>query len=95
MNRNDQLQRLTECVNNGPGDSIVNSFTDYIYATVVLVYGKDINVNAKQKISNFISNKWFDKKCSEARNEFKQARNVFLRNKNPNNRRRFVTSRRK
>ena len=48
--RNDQLQRITECVKNGPGNSIVNSFTDYIYATVVLVYGKDINVNAKQNI---------------------------------------------
>ena len=40
MNSNDGLQRLTECVNNGPVDSIVNSFTDHKYATAALVYGK-------------------------------------------------------
>ena len=95
VNRNDQLQRLNEHVNIGPVDSIVDSFTDYIYATAVLVYGKNININSKQKNTNFTSNKWFDKDCSEARNEFKHARNEFLRNKNPTNRKRFVTARTK
>ena len=56
VNRNDQLQRLNEHVNIGPVDSIVNSFTDYIYATAVLVYGKNININSKQKNANFASN---------------------------------------
>ena len=95
VNRNDQLQRLNEHVNIGPVDSIVDSFTDYIYATAVLVYGKNIDINSKQKNTNFTSNKWFDKDCSEARNEFKHARNEFLRNKNPTNRKRFVTARTK
>ena len=92
MNSNDVLQRLTECVNNGPVDSIVNSFTDQMYATAVLVYGKNINV---QNNFNFTTNKWFNKDCSEARNEFKQARNTFLRNKNLRNRHRFVAARTK
>ena len=42
MKRNDQLQQLNEHVNIGPVDSIVNSFTDYIYATAVLINGKNI-----------------------------------------------------
>ena len=83
---------MTECVNNGPVDSIVNSFTDQMYATAVLVYGKNINV---QNNFNFTTNKWFNKDCSEARNEFKQARNTFLRNKNLRNRHRFVAARTK
>ena len=95
MNSNDQLQRLTDSVNNRPVDCIVNSFTDYIYASAVLVYGKNININTQQKSSNFSSNKWFDKDCSEARNEFKQARNIFVRNKNSTNRKSFVTARTK
>ena len=57
MNSNDVLQRLTECVNNGPVDSIVNSFTDHMYATAVLVYGKNINV---QNNFNFTINRYFN-----------------------------------
>ena len=55
---------------------------------------RKIDINTQQKSSNFSSNKWFDKDCSE-RKEFKQARNIFVRNKNSSNRKSFVTARTK
>ena len=38
---------------------------------------------------------WFDEKCNEARNQFKQARNQFLKNKSDINRQNFISSRSK
>ena len=62
-------------------DSVVNSFTQLMYTTTATVYGQEIQVNETFK-SNYKQNKWFDQTCSEAKTEFKRARNTFLMNKN-------------
>ena len=95
MNNNEVLQRLTECVNNnGPVNSIVDSFTDYMYTKTALVYGKEIFTKNNPNIQ-FCSNNWFNEECSEAKKEFKQARNSFLRHKSVINRQRFIAMRTK
>lgn len=94
MNNNEALQRMTDSVDNCPLDSVVNSFTDFIYATSAVVYGKEkpIKETTDSKCSQ---NKWFNKQCSEAKKEFKKTRNIFLRDKNTTNRQKFVSARTK
>lgn len=94
MNNNEALQRLNDCVDSSPVDSVVNSFTDYLYATTALVFGKEIHVN-ETNTSNSSQNKWFNQQCSEAKTEFKRARNTFLKRKNITNRNFFVSARTK
>lgn len=45
MNINEDLQRLTDCVNTRSVDSVVNSFTHLMYTTTATVYGQEIQVN--------------------------------------------------
>ena len=94
MNINEDLQRLTDCVNSRSVDSVVNLFTHLMYTTTATVYGQEIQVNETFK-SKYKQNKWFDQTCSEAKTEFKRARNTFLRNKNTVNRQTFVSARTK
>ena len=44
MNNNEVLQRMTDSVDNCPLGSVVNSFTDFIYATSAVVYGKEMPI---------------------------------------------------
>lgn len=94
VNNNETLLRLTGCVDNCPVDSVVSSFTDYMYATTALVYGKELQVK-ENSFSNCTQNKWFNHQCSEAKSEYKKARNIFMRHKNDTIRQRFVSARTK
>lgn len=94
MNINEDLQRLTDCVNTRSVDSVVNSFTHLMYTTTATVYGQEIQVNENLR-ANYKQNKWFNQQCSEAKTEFKKARNTFLRHKNTINRQTFVSARTK
>ena len=94
MNNNEVLHRLTDCVNNSTVDSIVNSFTEYMYATAARVFGRETQTSDRPQ-PNLSQNKWFDAECTNAKKDFKQARNVFLREKNVENRQRFVSTRTK
>ena len=94
MNNNEVLDRLTDCVNNSTVDSIVNSFTEYMYATAARVFGKETQTSDSPQ-PNLSHNKWFDAECTNTKKDFKQARNVFLREKNVENRQRFVSTRTK
>ena len=66
MNNNEVLQRMTDSVDNCHLDSVVNSFTDFIYATPAVVYGKEIPVKETTD-SKCSQNKWFNEQCSEAK----------------------------
>ena len=59
MNNNEVLHRLTDCVNNSTVDSIVNSFTEYMYATAARVFGRETQTNDRPQ-PNLSQNKWFD-----------------------------------
>ena len=91
---NEALQRLNSCVDSSPVDSVVNSFTEYFFATTALVFGKETHVSEKGTL-NPPRNKWFDQQCREVKNEFKRARNTFLRLKNATNRKSFQAARTK
>lgn len=56
---------------------------------------KNVEIKNVNSSHSYIKNQWYDKKCSDARYEFKQARNAFLKNKNLDNRHRFVSARTK
>ena len=45
MNNNELLQRLTEHVNNGQVDSMVEVFSNCMYETTFKVFGKKINIS--------------------------------------------------
>ena len=66
MNNNEVLQRMTDSVDNCPLDSVVNSFTDFIYATSAVVYGKEMPIKETTD-SKCSQNKWFNEQCSEAK----------------------------
>ena len=77
MNNNEALQRLNSCIDSSPVDSVVNSFTEYFFATNALVFGNKTDIIEKGTY-NPPRNKWFDQQCREVKNEFKRARNTFF-----------------
>ena len=94
MNNNEILRQLTENINSGPVDSIVESLTNYIYDTTFQVFGTTINRRQNNNTS-FFKKKWFNADCLLSKREFKHARNVYLKNKNITNRQNFVSARTK
>ena len=87
------LNQLIDNVNIGHVDSIVQSFTNFVYNCAACAFGK----TGKGKIDKVTKpkNLWFDDKCIQARNDFKWARNRFLKNKNDVNRQHFISLRSK
>ena len=85
------LAQLIENVNTGHVDAIVQSFTNYVYDCACSAFSK----TGKRKSSYTVKpkNPWFDNKCIQARNEFKRARNQFLKSKSDASRQHFVTLR--
>ena len=82
------LSQLIDNVNIGHIDSIVQSFTKFVYDCAACAYCKtgEGKINKVTKPKNL----WFDDKCIQARNEFKNARNRFLKNKSEVNRQHFI-----
>ena len=87
------LSQLIDNVNIGHVDSIVQSFTNFVYDCAACAYCK--TGEGKIKKVTKPKNLWFDDKCIQARNEFKYARNLFLKNKSDVNRQHFISLRSK
>ena len=85
------LSQLIDNVNIGQVDSIVLSFTNYVYDCAACAFCK----TGRGKPSTKPKKRWFDDKCIQAMNEFKRARNQFLKNKSDVNRQTFVLLRSK
>ena len=85
------LNQLIENVNIGHVDAIVQSITNYVNDCACSAFSK----TTKRKSSYTVKpkNPWFDNKCIQARNEFKRARNQFLKSKSDASRQHFVTLR--
>ena len=95
MNNNTEaLQRLNSYVDSCPVDSVVNSFTEYVFAKAAHVFGKETHISEKDTF-NPPRNKWFDQQCREVKIKFKRARNAFLRLQNAINRKIFQAARTK
>ena len=87
------LSQLIDNVNTGQVDCIVQSFTNFVYDCASSAFSKKrINGHFQQSKPK---TPWFDEKCNEARNQFKHARNQFLKNKSDINRQNFISSRSK
>ena len=83
MNNTETLTRLTGLVNTGPVDSILKSFTTFMYENSEQVFGtKDYNASSHCKHKIKPQSEWFNNECRAAKSEFKTARNIFLRTKN-------------
>ena len=91
------LDQLTENVNIGQIDTIVQSFTNYLYDSAFSAFGKTWTSKSSgpKSARARAKNPWFDEKCRNARNDFKRARNLFLKCKNDVNRQSFVSMRSK
>ena len=91
------LGQLTENVNIGQIDTVVQSFTNYMYDSAFSAFGKTwtSRSNATRHVKARAKNPWFDDKCRAARNDLKRARNTFLKCKNDVNRQNFVLMRSK
>lgn len=88
------LDQLTESVNTEQIDSIVQSFTNCIFEKTANVFSKNV-FDRTNRMYSTNKNIWFDENCTEAKNDFKQARNRFLKNKNVINRQNFILARTK
>lgn len=90
------LDQLTQQVNTGQIDTVVQSFTNYLYDSASSAFGKIWTGKGNRTHKRTTpKNPWFDEKCLNARNEFKRARNAFLKNKTDNNRHVFISMRTK
>ena len=91
------LDQLTENVNTCQIDTVVQSFTNYMYDSAFSAFGKKwtSKSNAALPFKAKAKNPWFNDKCSNARNDFKRARNTFLKCKSDVNRQIFVSMRSK
>ena len=91
------LDQLTENVNTGQIDTVVQSFTNYMYDSAFSAFGKKwtSRSNAALPFKAKAKNPWFNDKCCNARNDFKRARNTFLKCKSDVNRQIFVSMRSK
>ena len=87
------LDQLTENVNIGQIDTVVQSFTNYLYDSAFSAFGKTWTrrFNATGHVKAKAKNPWFDGERRAARNDFKQARNTFSKCKNYVNRQYFVS----
>ena len=85
------LDQLTEKVNTDHIDSVVQSFTNFMYDSTANVFSKTVHGRSNKPYGRpkAKKNAWFDEKCMEARNNFNRARNLFLKNKTPTNRQIF------
>ena len=97
MNNNEVLNRLTNSVNTESIDSILSSFTTFMNENSEQVFGTKGCSTAKNRNSHnsFKQSEWFNSDCRTAKREFKTARNLFIRDKNDANRKRFVKTRTK
>ena len=95
-NSHEYLEQLTEQVNNGHVDDIVQNFTTLIYETSKDVFGqKSYKTNDCSSKHNFTRNEWYNKDCAQAKKDFKKARNSFLKNVNDENKQNFISTRTK
>ena len=74
------LDQLTEKVNTDHIDSVVQSFTNFMYDSTANVFSKTVHGRSNKPYGRpKAKNAWFDEKCMEARNNFNRARNLFLK----------------
>ena len=75
----------------------VEFLTKFLHENALKVFGVNVSDKSKNIDSNTFSKspKWFDESCHNAKRDFKNARNVFIRNKTVENRGVFVKMRTK
>ena len=83
------LNELTENLNNNQIDSVVQHFTSVLFDCTSAAFSRSAHPTNKAMAKNA----WFDNNRAEASNSYKQARNLFLRNKSDTNRSNFVSMR--
>lgn len=93
MNNHENLQLLVDSVNSGPVDSIVQSFTSYLYENSANVFGSKKTASYSKLKDNYPRNEWFNDDCYKSKQEFKNARNTFLKHKSDVNRQNFIQMR--
>lgn len=93
INNHENLQLLVESVNSGPVDSIVQSFTSFLYENSTNVFGLKITASSSKLKDNYPRNEWFNEDCYKSKQEFKNARNTFLKHKSDVNRQYFIRMR--
>ena len=89
------LNQLIDDVNIGQIDCIVQSFTNVLYESTSEVFGHKKYGRSNRSPTKLAKSPWFDDKCTEARTNFKRARNIFSKHKNDMNRQHFITARNK
>lgn len=75
----------------------VETLTNFLHEKANIIFGKTIKINTNKsgKNSKTQKPKWFDELCFSAKQEFKTSRNIFLQNKNDENRTTFTRARTK
>ena len=88
LDNNDTLLQLTTNLNDNSINQSIEAFTTYIQKHALSIFGRE----KKSFSTRNAKNKWFDKKCYEAKRKFSKCRNVFLRHKNNDNKASFLKS---
>ena len=92
VEKDTDLNNLIENMDNHSIEESVNCFTIFLHNCAMDVFGKNKYVK-KQKRSCKERKPWFNARCSEARDEFVQARKKFKRCKTNENRQHFMDKR--
>ena len=87
------MQRLISDVNSESIDHVVQDLTRYLHDNAFEVFGQTIRSKSQPAPGKNVNNKWFDENCRNAKNEFKTARNIFIRTKSTETRIRFTRAR--
>ena len=85
-NKTESLRLLSEQVENGEVDMHIENVSRFVNENLFPIFKKPvkrdgINTNVKAK-----ANRWFNSDCYRAKQDFKVARNAFIRNKTDTNR---------
>ena len=71
----------------------IQNFTDFLVENSRDVFVKRIPIEKKRDKSQINAPKWFNEQCYTAKQEFKRARNTFMKHKTDDNRMTFTKSR--
>ena len=75
----------------------VETLTNFVHDNAKNVFSVKTNINPKNKKRKLFNNhpRWFNENCYKAKQDFKNSRNIFLKNKSVENRMAFVKTRTK
>lgn len=90
--KNDELLKLIENVNQWDINNLTNAFTNVLQECTDTIFKQTRTNNNEPSRKHRAYNPWFNADCYNARKEFKRTRNIFLRNKNDENRQHYISA---